>query len=387
LVAGRVGITLQLVKTDSWKQSIEFSKSGKCDILSFLNQTPERERWLVFTDPIFTDPNVFITREEHPTLSNETIILPIETSIRERIAKDYPNLTIIPTNSEDERVMMEMVSARKANMTLRSLIVAAYTIKKEGLFNLKIAGQLQRYENRLRVGVLKNEPVLRDILNKGIETIQPTEVGEITNRHVSINVQTVTDWEAVIKVSLVLGVIALISLYYNYRLRRLNEQLVLMSETDPMTRLSNRRKIDQILNMEFERAHRYNHSLSVILIDIDHFKKVNDEYGHLIGDSVIKMIGEILRRSARRYDGVGRWGGEEFIIVCPETTCADAVAFGWRLVHTVSASVFPTGNKLTISAGVASTDSKSVENTLTLLQQADRALYEAKNNGRCQVCS
>ncbi|MCA1945231.1 MAG: transporter substrate-binding domain-containing protein [Desulfovibrio sp.] len=130
---------------------------------------------------LFTDSNVFITREEHPfiadpaALAYETIVFPEGTSMEERIRREYPNLRVVTVASEQEA--FALVSEKKVDMTIRSLIVAAYTIKKDGWFNLKIAGQLPNYSNELRMGVVKDEPMLRDILNKGVRTITPMERG------------------------------------------------------------------------------------------------------------------------------------------------------------------------------------------------------------------
>ncbi|MBF0392200.1 MAG: diguanylate cyclase, partial [Alphaproteobacteria bacterium] len=377
LAASRAGFELELLKTGSWKESLESSQSGKCHILSFLNQTAKRDEWLIFTEPLFTDSNVLITREEHEfiadpaTLSGETIVLPRGTSMMEFVKRDYPNLTILPTDSESERDMMIMVSERKAHMTLRSLIVAAYTIKKEGLFNLKIAGQIPKYENKLRVGVVKSEPMLRDIIDQGIATITPTERGQIVNRHVSINVQTATDYTAVIQVSAVLGFVAAISLFWNHRLRLVNAKLADLSQTDPLTRLFNRRKMDIEFGREIDRANRYGRPLSAMIIDIDHFKKVNDELGHPTGDVVIRSVADIIKDRVRDSDIVGRWGGEEYLVLCPETTKDDAMALGGRLVHAVESHDFATGRSHTISVGVATAILGGEETPHTLLSRAD----------------
>lgn len=197
LVSARTGVEFELVPTKNWNESLAFSKSGRSTVLSFLNQTVDRSEWLIFTAPLFSDPNVFITREEHPfiadpaSLENESIVFPEGTAMEELVRGRYPNLLVKHAASEEKA--MDMVSSRRASMTLRSLIVAAYTIRKQGLFNLKIAGQLPMYRNHLRIGVRKNEVVLRNILNKGVLSIMPLERGRAVNEHVSINVQTAVD--------------------------------------------------------------------------------------------------------------------------------------------------------------------------------------------------
>jgi len=146
LAAERGGVQLQLHRTPNWEASLAASKAGACQMLSFLNQSPERDAWLIFTRPLFTDVNVLISREEHPfvvdlsAFAGSSLALPVGTSIEERVRRDYPALRIIHTDSEAQA--LALVSERKADLTMRSLTVAAYTIKKEGWFNLKIAGQV-----------------------------------------------------------------------------------------------------------------------------------------------------------------------------------------------------------------------------------------------------
>jgi signal transduction histidine kinase len=229
LVAKRTGLRLELVKTASWDESLAASREGRCDILSFLNKTPQREKWLLFTRPLFSDVNVFITREQHPFISDpakltgETIAFPSGTAMEELIRRDYPNLTIVTTASEDEAI--SLVSEKKADMTMRSLIVAAYTIKKQGLFNLKIAGQLPSYTNNLCVGVTGNNQLLQGILDKAIASITPAERAAIENRHVSINVQTVTDYAMLAKVLAVVAFLAALGGLWAWKVKKLNAAL------------------------------------------------------------------------------------------------------------------------------------------------------------------
>ncbi len=227
-VANRVGIKIELLKVANWDESLAASKAGKCEIMSFLNQTPKRDEWLLFTEPIFFDPNVFITREEHPfiadpaTLSNETVALPKGTMVEERIKKDYPNIRVMLTENEDEAIAL--VEHKKAHMTMRSLIIAAYSIKKEGHFNLKIAGQIPEYTNKLRIGVIKSEPILRNILDKGIATITPQEREQISNKHVSIKVESAIDRKVlitIIAVILGLSVVVFLLWLWNHQLKKL----------------------------------------------------------------------------------------------------------------------------------------------------------------------
>lgn len=204
LIGARAGITFQVTPTRDWDHSVALSKSGQCDILAFLNKTPLRDQWLIFTEPYFIDPNVIVTRAEHDyipnlaAISNETMVLPKGTSVEERIRRDYPNVRLTLVESEAEA--FRLVESREADMTMRSLTMAAYTIKKEGWFNLKIAGEIPAYANRMRIGVTREKPVLKDIPDKAVATLTPQEVNEIVSRHVSISVTTRNDYGLLFKV-------------------------------------------------------------------------------------------------------------------------------------------------------------------------------------------
>lgn len=389
LVSQRTGINLQLHPTRTWEESLSASQAGDCLALSFLNSTPERDQWLIFTEPLLVDPNVIITREEHPFVSDvgalqgKTIALPRGTAMLERIARDFPNLTIVPT--ESEREALGLVEARKVDMSLRSLIVAAATIKHEGWFNLKISGQIPGYDNHLRMGVLKSETTLRDILDKGIASLTPFERRQVVDRHVSMQVVTdvVTDYSLTLWLGLVLAAILATSLVWMARLRKLNSQLKCLAETDQLTGLPNRHAIDSSFALDIIRAQRYDRPLSVILLDIDHFKTVNDELGHLMGDKVLIAFARLLKDNLRSVDTVCRWGGEEFLIICHETDLGQAVQLAERILEQIRSHAFPCPGQLTSSAGLATV--QRGDSVATLMQRADESLYDAKHRGRDRV--
>lgn len=389
LVSERSGVQFSLVPTKDWDESLEASKQGRCKVLSFLNETPLRQQWLIFTEPVFTDSNVFVTREEHPFITdpayfaNETIVFPNATSMEERIRKNYPGLKVLTV--ENEQDAFRLISEKKADMTLRSLIVAAYTIKKDGWFNLKIAGELPNYKNELRMGVAKNEPELRDLLNRSIRTITQQERWQIVNKHISISVQSATDYSLLYKSLVVFGMLAMIGFYWNYKLKKHNQELLKVSQTDVLTGLPNRFRLNQVFVAEFERAKRYNNPFSIILIDIDNFKRVNDELGHLMGDKILIEVAQIGQRIVRGTDTFGRWGGEEFLVVCPQTELQGAVNLATRMRQALEEYPFSSQRKQTVSAGVATIEGE--QDVDALIHKADMSLAHAKVNGKNQVCT
>jgi len=153
--------------------------------------------------------------------------------------------------------------------------------------------------------------------------------------------------------------------------------------TDELTKLPNRRALAQSFLQEMQRARRHHNAIAFLMVDIDHFKGVNDTYGHLNGDAVLAELAQILVTGARESDLCARYGGEEFALILHETTEPGARILAERLRAKVAAATFPGGLKLTISIGVAATDEPAL--FTQLMDRADQALYAAKQAGRNQV--
>jgi two-component system, cell cycle response regulator len=168
-----------------------------------------------------------------------------------------------------------------------------------------------------------------------------------------------------------------------------NRRLELLAQTDPLTKVLNRRALTDRLAAEMERVRRYDSMLSVLLIDLDHFKSINDTYGHLAGDAVLSEVAAVLQRGIRAVDVVARYGGEEFVVLLPETGPAGASSFAERLRELIESHAFLEARveplRLTTSIGVASFPGFGVESVDDLFAASDQALYRAKAEGRNRV--
>ncbi|HVL01254.1 MAG TPA: ABC transporter substrate binding protein [Dongiaceae bacterium] len=165
------------------------------------------------------------------------------------------------------------------------------------------------------------------------------------------------------------------------RLKKVNLQLENQATTDHLTGIANRRHVTAQLNAEIGRSNRYAEPFSVILLDVDHFKLINDQHGHDAGDRVLKGIATLLRQTCRVVDSVARWGGEEFLILCPSTELADAVRLAELLRSRIEQQDFNLNAPVTSSFGVAAHQSgQTLDN---LIKAADSALYEAKITRNC----
>ncbi|HPS57891.1 MAG TPA: diguanylate cyclase [Spirochaetota bacterium] len=173
-----------------------------------------------------------------------------------------------------------------------------------------------------------------------------------------------------------------ISEYLSER-ERLVQEFKRMATTDSLTGIYNRMKLEPIMTAEVLRSRRYGRMLSVLLVDIDHFKLVNDNHGHNIGDSVLRDVAAVLKENLREADSLGRWGGEEFLVVAPETSTEGARKIAEKLREAVAAHKFIRDIKVTISVGVASLMADEWEEDM--VRRADEAMYMAKNSGRNRI--
>lgn len=161
------------------------------------------------------------------------------------------------------------------------------------------------------------------------------------------------------------------------------ENLKEMSYTDQLTKVLNRRKLDEILLKESYQSNRYNQDLSLILIDIDYFKTINDNYGHQVGDKILKQFSTLVNTHLRTSDFFGRWGGEEFLIICPNTNLEGALALAQKIQNLTRNYGYTHDISLTASYGIAQILGE--ETFSGLMSRTDEALYKAKNTGRDKI--
>lgn len=170
--------------------------------------------------------------------------------------------------------------------------------------------------------------------------------------------------------------------------KNIEEKLEILSSTDSLTGLLNRRAFDEILKNELLRFKRHNEKYSALMFDIDKFKRINDKYGHPVGDKVIQSVAEACQSALRPQDKFARVGGEEFCILLPDTTKKAAYAVAEKLKDIVSNTSISTANEnitVTVSIGVSEVEKTDSEHT-ALLDRADEKMYQAKNTGRNRVC-
>jgi len=187
---------------------------------------------------------------------------------------------------------------------------------------------------------------------------------------------------------LALMMVAATYMLYSRLLVKLSESRKKIEEiaiTDELTSLYNRRHLLSRFDEEFTKASRLNSPLGCIMIDIDNFKYINDTFGHLTGDKILKGVSLIIRSSIRAYDIAGRFGGEEFLIILPETKSDGTKTVAEKILKTIKEATFLNDLRITISAGIANL-TKDDDSLDSLIKRADDAMYKAKNTGKDRVC-
>ena len=167
------------------------------------------------------------------------------------------------------------------------------------------------------------------------------------------------------------------------KVQQRTESLSQLANTDQLTQIKNRRAILETLDYEIQKFKRQPRSLCVLMLDIDHFKAVNDTFGHLEGDIVLTKVAQIITQACRQTDSVGRYGGEEFLIVLPDTSISDGKDLAERIRTAMSSCVSKSGDAITCSIGVATL--LAGEGLLEIIKAADDRVYTAKNQGRYRV--
>jgi diguanylate cyclase (GGDEF)-like protein len=182
-----------------------------------------------------------------------------------------------------------------------------------------------------------------------------------------------------------------ISYQLRLQLSTQNTELVRISNIDSLTGIPNRRYFDSELRVQWKECLQSKQSISVLMIDLDHFKHLNDQHGHVYGDKILNLVANTLRQALRdKQDKVARYGGEEFVVILPSRPLSSAIVIAQRLCAAVRAAAFPPDNSgfpvnITVSIGVASVCPNSGSGSTRLLRTADMALYKAKANGRDRI--
>lgn len=408
LLSDRLGVDIILHPTVSWSNTLEAIKGRKCDIISMVNDTPDRRGYMDFTTPFVSFPYVIATTTEKlfiddiSTLLDETFCIVKGYSLITDLRRTCPGIKIIEVDTLEEG--LQMVRERQVFGYIDAAATVGYQIQKNEMLDIKISGKLEGNSFDLSVATRNDEPLLVGIFQKGVSSFTKEEIQSIYNRWISVKIEPKVDYSLAWKI-LIASILALIAIFYWNRrlavernrteealvalnilkgeLEEKNTELQRIATTDHLTGLSNRGRVEECLHWEVNRSDRFKHPFGMILFDIDRFKEVNDTYGHQVGDDVLIEIAGVVEGSIREIDICGRWGGEEFLIICPETDESGTLRLAENLRKVIENHSFPVVGKKTASFGV--TAFRHGDGVDEMIRRADAALYQAKESGRNQV--
>ncbi len=404
LFAQYLGVQFTLHPTRTWQETLDAVRARHCDLISLAAETEDRRAYLNFTRPYLTFPYVIATTRE--TLFIEDIGRELDKKyavikgyvVGEALRRQYPGIRLLEVRDIREG-LLRVRSGDVAGYVDASAAIG-YALQRDALPDLKIAGVIP-IDFQLTTATRNDEPLLQGILQKAVHQLGDKERQQIFRQWIAIRVEQGVSYWVIWQVLAISGLFILAIFFWNRMLERSrqraqttlaqlhqlqqnlhaqNQALERMARTDQLTGLANRFQLDAVMAQALGQIHQQRFGL--ILLDLDHFKQVNDTYGHPVGDQVLTTVATLLRNNVRANDTVGRWGGEEFLIICPNTQAEGAVKVAEYLRARIATQAFPVVGRLTASFGV--TVCHADDTLQTLLARADQALYQAKYAGRNQ---
>jgi diguanylate cyclase (GGDEF)-like protein len=329
----------------------------------------------------------------------------------EYLRRYYPHISTI--SFETERESLRALSMGKVDLSVGSLLAVNSHIQQEGFDNIQVIGLAQPHD-QLRIGVSRNidsdlldgvsvEDVVTRI-NKAIAMIPESSHVDIFRQWNNVKYVENTDYKIFVWPTLIMAVFAIMLAWRarsvsslndslaesNAELEKLQEQLVeknrnlaFLSIHDSLTGLFNRNFILQRAEEAVNAFERFKQPVCLIVMDVDHFKRINEKYGHSTGDRLLKVIAEASSRSLREVDLIARWGGEEFLILCPYSDSEAAIVLVERIQQAMQDVKLGIPERITCSFGIA--ELRTGEDFSTWFDNADKSMYRAKQAGRNQL--
>ncbi|NKF50428.1 transporter substrate-binding domain-containing protein [Shewanella sp. WXL01] len=403
----KLQISFEYLPTKSWVETMDRMKNGECDWITLAMATPQRETFLDFTEPYINVPLVIAT--SHDTdfiadigiLDGKSIGFIKGYAFIELISRQYPEIDIVAV--DDIHQGLYMVEQGELFGFADSHSNISLHLQQHGIGKVKVSGRFdEKFE--LSMAVPHGDTVLLSILDKLVDSLSSQQHQAILNKYMSVSYQQVIDYSVAYQVIVIFSIVTLLILLWNrrihsekqkyralvaelkekdHKLQIAYKKLEQVSTIDKLTGIYNRRKIDEALKEELSRSQRSDSVFSIMLLDIDYFKAVNDNYGHHAGDKFLVEFAHLVSTNKRETDFFGRWGGEEFILILPNTLLQQAMHKAERLRQIIERNRFTKVGYQSVSIGVSTY--QYGDDTEPLMQRADRSLYHAKAEGRNTV--
>lgn len=386
LIVERTGMKTSFSPSSTWAAVANAIKTKSADVTLGTSISTDKEPYALFSKPYASFPNVIVTNKTIDflpgleSLEGKRVAIGQGYGIANTITERYPKIIIVGV--EDTREGLKLLSSGRVDAVVDILPVIAYLINADHYLDLKISGTTE-FTFDLRMMIRNDYPELKSIIDKGIDGISLVEKQKIFNRYIAITYENRVDYSWVYRIAGLALIIILIFVYRQFEMGKYQKKLLKLAITDPLTGLDNRIRLDEKL-VEYHRTYqRTGRPFAVIMIDLDNFKRINDTYGHLIGDKALVSFANILREKVRDVDMIGRWGGEEFMIICPETDSDGAFYLTGKIKELVNAYDFPHIHTLTCSFGIS--ECRTGDRVENVVGRADAALYRAKEEGKNRI--
>ncbi len=406
LIKGKIGLEEKMHEQITFAELLELMQQKKVDLYPATTKTKDREQYALFSVPyenypiaIAARPNSFLSNAS--SLSGRIVSVGKNYSAYHMMRKKHPNIKCLQVRNAEEAI--KKIISGEAYAAIDILPVLQYHIHNFGDTKVTFAG-VTDINFPLQVMIHRDHYRLLPLINKAIKSITHEERTKISKNWIQKEIIQKIDYSLIWKISFFSFVFLSFVLFWNrklhkakkeveisrlqlqkaqQKLREKNKELEQLAIIDKLTGIYNRGKLDEFFQNEIDRAKRYNYNFGVALVDIDHFKSVNDTYGHQIGDTVLVEMAKIFKTFIRNTDIVGRWGGEEFVIICPEASESDMLKLSENIRKKIEKHQFSYVGRKTASFGVSSYRTGDTVKSLT--KRVDDALYDAKKNGRNKV--
>lgn len=382
LITEKYGLNFEVSKTASWAHSMRFSENQLVDVISGSASNPVLEKHYQATYSTIKSPIVIIARETMQyipnlsTVKNLRIALIGNTGYSNKIKQAFPEVNFIEVEEISDALIG--VAEEKFDLVLMSMTVASYQMAELGLYELRIAG-VTPLNMELTLFVNRNQPILWSIIDKIKRYETKQERYQILSKWVKY--KPVEHYSPELFRFLLLLALFLIVfvLYRNYLLKKQAKCLTILTQTDKLTNTYNRHHLSKLLTEQAIKSKRGHSTFSLILIDIDAFKKINNKYGYHIGDKLLQHFSLLIQEHIRPQDLLGRWSDRVFIIICPDVNLHQAHRLAADLKKEICQAIFLNIGKKSACVGVAEYQrNESVESCLVHLETS---LQSAKQSG------
>ncbi len=342
----------------------------------------------LLSEPVAQIPIVIATKNDKnfitdlSTLQNIRIAVNKDLEIIHTLQKEYPNIDFI----EIESINNSLEELDKDNIFafIDNIYSISHKINEKDLDNIKI-NTLLKHKLNIYLEVQEKDALFVHILNSAINRFTKEDTNTILNNYQFIVYPKNIDFILIGKIAIPLILLLSIFIYFNIKLKKeitkrkeTEQQLSELANKDSLTHIFNRRRIEEICEMEIERKERYKNNLSIIFFDINDFKIINDTLGHHLGDEVLIKIANIIEKNIRHIDFLGRWGGDEFLIILPETNLVQCQSIVSHLKNQLAEICFTNSIKVSCSFGIAEHEENDTLDSL--LKKADESMYLQKSH-------